>query len=134
MAFPPDTTVISETREPSPPRQVVRQAATISRVDPWTVLKLSLIFYFCFLLVVMLGLTIFWAVLMRLGVIEGLTSFLDKLQLTLVINGGNIARAIFLLGVLNVILWSGVNVFLSFLYNLVADVLGGLRIELDAEE
>ena len=93
-----------------------------------------MIFYFCFLLVVMLGLTVFWAVLTRLGVIEGLTTFLGKLQLTLEVNGGNIARAIFLLGVLNVILWSGVNVFLSFLYNLVADVLGGLRLELDAEE
>jgi hypothetical protein len=134
MAGPPDTTVISETREPSPPGHVVRQAATISRVDPWTVLKLSLIFYFCFLLVVMLGLTVFWAVLTRLGVIEGLTSFLNQLELTLVINGGNVARAIFLVGVLNVILWSGINVFLAFLYNLVADVLGGLRIEIDAEE
>lgn len=126
--------VISGDREPSTDQRVIRQAATISRVDPWTVLKLSLIFYFCFLLVVMVGLTVFWLVLSRLGVIEGLAAFLDQLQLTLVINGGNIARALFLFGVLNVILWSGINVFLAFLYNLVADVVGGLRVEFDAEE
>lgn len=133
-ALGPDTTVVSDTREGFSPRRIVRQAATISRVDPWSVLKLSLIFYFCFLLVVMLGLTVFWVVLISLGVIEGLTNFLDKLQLSLVINGGNIARAVFLLGILNVVLWTGINVFLAFLYNLVADVLGGLRVELDAEE
>ncbi|MGH8897535.1 MAG: DUF3566 domain-containing protein [Egibacteraceae bacterium] len=133
-ALGPDITVVSDTRDVVPPRRIVRQAATISRVDPWTVLKLSLIFYFCFLLVAMLGLTVFWAVLSSVGVIEGLTSFLNKLQLTVVINGGNIARAVFLLGILNVVLWTGINVFLVFLYNLVADVIGGLRIELDAEE
>lgn len=133
-AFGPDTTVVSDTRDVLPPRRIVRQAATISRVDPWAVLKLSLIFYFCFLLVAMLGLTVFWAVLSSVGVIEGLTSFLNKLQLTVVINGGNIARAVFLLGILNVVLWTGINVFLAFLYNLVADVIGGLRVELDAEE
>jgi len=133
-ALDPDTTVVSSAEEGFTPRRIVRQAATISRVDPWSVLKLSLIFYSCFLLVVMMGLMVFWAILGALGVIEGLTSFLDKLQLTLVINGGNIARAVFLLGILNVVFWTGINVFLAFLYNLVADILGGLRVELDAEE
>jgi hypothetical protein len=133
-AFGPDATVVNDTRDVLPPRRIVRQAVTVSRVDPWTVLKLSLIFYFCFLIIVMLGLTVFWAVLSSLGVIEGLTSFLDKLQLTVVINGGNLARAVFLLGILNVVFWTGINVFLAFGYNLLADVIGGLRVELDAEE
>jgi hypothetical protein len=45
-----------------------------------------------------------------------------------------IARAVFLIGLLNVILWSGINVFLAFLYNLIADLVGGLRVTVVDEE
>ncbi|MGH3665107.1 MAG: DUF3566 domain-containing protein, partial [Egibacteraceae bacterium] len=70
--------------------------ATIRRVDPWSVCKLSLIFYFCVLLIVMLGLTIFWAVVIRLGLIVALRDLLTKVGLELVqVNGSNIARVVF---------------------------------------
>lgn len=115
-------------------RRVVRRQVTVRRVDPWTVLKLSLIFYLCVLLVVMLGLVVFWSVVNRLGVIEQGLGFLAELNLEVTINAGNIARALFLVGLLNVVLWSGINVFLAFLYNLVADLLGGLRVTLAEEE
>ena len=104
------------------------------RVDPWSVLKLSLIFYFCLLLVVMVALFVFWGIIQRLGVIQQGLDFLAELNLEVTINEGNIARAIFLVGLLNVVLWSGINVFLAFLYNLVADLLGGLRMTLAEEE
>lgn len=107
---------------------------TVRKVDPWSVLKLSLIFYFCVLLVVMLGLTVFWAAINRLGVIERLLEFMADLQLTVTVDGGMIGRAFFLLGLLNVILWSGINVFLAFLYNLIADLVGGLRVTVTDED
>lgn len=115
-------------------RRIVRRHATLRRVEPWSVLKLSLIFYFCVLLVVMLGLVVFWSVVNRLGIIEQGLGFLAELNLEVTINAGNIARAVFLVGLLNVVLWSGINVFLAFLYNLVADLLGGLRVTLAEEE
>jgi hypothetical protein len=115
-------------------RRIVRRRATVRRVDPWSVLKLSLIFYFCVLLVAMLGLAVFWSVVNRLGIIETMLAFLADLDLEVTINGANIARALFLLGLLNVVLWSGINVFLAFLYNLVADLIGGLRVTLAEEE
>lgn len=104
------------------------------KVDPWSVLKLSLLFYFCALLVVMLALTVFWAVVNQLGLVDHLLDFLAELQLVIEIRGGMIARAVFLIGLLNVVLWSGINVFLAFLYNLIADLVGGLRLTLVEEE
>jgi hypothetical protein len=115
-------------------RQIVRRKVMVRHVDPWSVLKLSLIFYFCVLLVVMLGLAVFWSVVNRLGVIDQALGFLLELNLEVTINAGNIGRAIFLIGLLNVALFSGINVFLAFLYNLVSDLLGGLRLTLAEED
>ncbi len=113
----------------------MRRRATVRKVDPWSVLKLSLIFYFCLLLVVMLGLTVVWAVVIRLGLIEALQELLGKVGLELVrINGANIARIVFLIGLLNVVLWSGINVFMTFLYNLIADLVGGLKVTLAEDD
>lgn len=106
----------------------VRRTRVLRKIDPWSVLKLSLVFYFCALLVAMLALAVFWAIVNRIGVVDQLLDFLADLQLLVTIDGGMIARALFLIGLLNVILWSGVNVFLAFLYNLIADLVGGLRV------
>jgi hypothetical protein len=126
----------SAARQPAPSsrRRVVRRQAVVRRIDPWSVLKLSLIFYFFLLLVGMLGLVVLWGLVVRLGVIEQALAFLETLNFEVELNIGNIARAVFLLGVLQVILLSGVNVFLAFLYNLVADLLGGLKVTLAEEE
>lgn len=97
-------------------------------------LKLSLIFYVCALLIVMLGLAVFWAVVNRLGVITTVEDLAASLNLVVQFNGSNIARAMFLIGLLNVVLWTGINVFLAFLYNLVADLIGGLEVILTEDE
>jgi hypothetical protein len=119
---------------PRPRPGLARRKVMVRHVDPWSVLKLSLIFYFCVLLVVMLGLAVFWSVLNRLGVVEDALGFLLELNLEVTINAGNIGRAIFLVGLLNVVLFSAINVFLAFLYNLVSDLLGGLRMTLAEED
>jgi hypothetical protein len=115
-------------------RRPPRRHTVVRKVDPWSVLKLSLIFYFCVLLVVMLAMTVFWGVVNRIGIVDRILDFLADLQLIVTIDGGMIARAVFLIGLLNVILWSGINVFLAFLYNLIADLVGGLRVTVIDEE
>lgn len=134
--FPPVSGGVPRTsRIPLPgPRRIVKRSVMVRRVDPWSVLKLSLVFYFCVLLIGMVTLTLFWSMLNRLGVVESLLKFLADLRLQVTINADDIARVAFLLGLLNVILWTGLNVFLAFLYNLVADLIGGLRVTLAEEE
>ena len=116
-------------------RPARRRRCTLRKVDPWSVLKLSVIFYLCVLLVVMLALTVFWAVINRLGVLEALyTIAADTANVQLSFDGGNIARALFLIGLLNIVLMSALNVFLAFLYNLIADLVGGLRVTLELQD
>ena len=53
-------------RSPVPPPQISRRRVTVERLHPWSVLKISLIFYFCVLLVAMVGLALFWSVIIQL--------------------------------------------------------------------
>jgi hypothetical protein len=119
---------------PRPRHRLVRRDLMVRRVDPWTVLKISLVFYSCMLIVVMLANAILWAFIARLGLIQQVTEIAGALNIELTINTGNILQATFLVGVLGVIFWSSVNVFLAFLYNLVADLIGGIRIDLAEDE
>ena len=121
-------------RKPAAASRPPRRRVTIQRVHPWSVLKLSLIFYFCMLLVVMVALTLFWSVIINLGVLEAVQSGLSNFGATVRINGGNLARMVFLIGLINVVLWSAINVFMAFLYNLIADLVGGFRVTLSDDD
>jgi site-specific recombinase len=117
-----------------PTHRLIRRDLMVRRVDPWTVLKLSLVFYSSMLIIGMLANAIVWAFIARLGLIEQATEIAGALNIALTINTGNILQATFLVGVLGVIFMSSVNVFLAFLYNLVADLIGGVRIDLAEDE
>lgn len=121
-------------RKPLPAPRAPRRRVTIQRIHPWSVLKLSLIFYFCMLLVVMVALTFFWSVVIRLGIVEAIQQGADTFGATIRINGGNLARVTFLIGLINVVLWSAINVFMAFLYNLIADLVGGFRVTLSDDD
>jgi transmembrane protein DUF3566 len=133
-----ETRLARATRPPPEPRTVLRGSVklgqrqlTLRRLDPWTILKLSVVFYTVVLLLVMLLLTLFWAFLNATGAVETVVGFANEAQLNVTYNAAQIARAIFLLGLLGVVALSGINVFFCFLYNLVADLTGGLRLTLD---
>ena len=121
---------VRKTSRPKSVRRTIRRPVMIRRVDPFSILKISLIFYFCMLLVAMLGVSLFWSVVESLGVIDQVLALLSEMAFEVEINFANIGRALFLFGLLNVVLFSAINVFLAFLYNLVSDLLGGLKLTL----
>ncbi|WP_336249147.1 DUF3566 domain-containing protein [Stomatohabitans albus] len=114
-------------------RSSARQYATIHRVDPWSVLKYSLVLHFALVIVLMVALTLLWAVVQRLGLMDLLTQGLAKVDLVFELRPANIARSVFLIGTLNTIVASAVNLFIAFLYNLISDLMGGIRLELAAD-
>ena len=123
-------------RTPAPTETIARvqRKTTIRRIEPWSVLKLSLIFNSVALAVFMLLLVTGWTLLEQLGVVDSVLGFAADMQFRVVIEEGNIARAVFLVGLLMVIFGSLVNLFLCFLYNLVGDLLGGLRVTLESQD
>ncbi len=92
-------------------------------------LKFSLLFYFCLLLIMLLGSAIIFAILRAFGVIANFERLIQELlDAAFTVSGGAIFRWLFLLGLLGSVVASAVTVLLAFLYNLIADVVGGIEV------
>ena len=105
----------------------------LRRIGPWSVLRFSLIFYFCLMLVVLLGLGILYAMLGSLGILESVSDFLSTIgfgEPEFRFNGTAIFRTLFFIGLVSVVVWSVLTVFLVFLYNLISDLVGGVEVTL----
>ena len=116
-----------------------RTRVVVRKVGPLSVLKFSLIFYFCVMLIVYLALLIIYIVLSAAGAIDSLAKILGYVfgsgestsgPTPVVINGQEVFTWLFIVGVLFTIVWSLVNVFVAFLYNLISDIIGGIEVTL----
>jgi hypothetical protein len=100
-------------------------------VDPVSILKLSLFFYACFLVLWLIFVAIVFSVLNSMGLFESLEDILgpngfvvaEDFKITLMA----VEKWAFLIGLTMVVLGSIVNVILSFLYNVAADTIGGVE-------
>ncbi|MBI3647154.1 MAG: DUF3566 domain-containing protein [Actinobacteria bacterium] len=114
--------------------QVRRTRVTVRRVGPISVLKLSLIFYFCLWLSVFLGLVLAFGFASGLGVVDKAAQFWGKLfsdaGASFQINGRWIFSRLFVIGSVMVVVASVFTVVVAFLYNLICDMVGGLEITL----
>ncbi len=106
---------------------MARRRLTLKRIDPWSVLKFGFVANLAFLAISLLGLAIVWFFVQRLGLIDKVCTMAQDLAFeNCGVDGGNLFRATFLLGLLGTVVQTGVWVFLAFLYNLIADLVGGL--------
>jgi hypothetical protein len=112
-----------------------RARLVLRKIDPWSVLKFSLLFYFCLLLIMLLGSAIMFAILKSFGVIANIEKLVrDLSDAAFSISGGSIFRWLFLFGLLGSIVASALTVFFAFLYNLIADVVGGIEVSVVERE
>lgn len=116
-----------------PPVSPRRTRVVVRKVGPWSILKFSLIFYFCVMLVILFALYILYSILNALGTLDSLVKLLVDFSLVnkdFTFNTGFIFTRLFVFGVVLVILWSIINVFATFLYNLISDLVGGIEVTL----
>jgi Transmembrane domain of unknown function (DUF3566) len=112
-----------------------RVRVEIRKVSPWSVLKFSLLFYFCLMLVILVGVGILYAVLSAAGILDSLADLLTGVGFgdaegNFEFDAGYIFRTLFLVGVISTVLWAAFTVFVAFLYNLLADLVGGIEVTL----
>jgi hypothetical protein len=111
-----------------------RARLILRRLDPWSVLKFSVVFYFCLMLISLLIFAAIWFVLVNMGVFEEVTSFAGKVDMNLTFSAGTVFRWYVIAGLLGVVVWSVVTVLLTLLFNLVNDVTGGIEVVLAERE
>jgi hypothetical protein len=143
----PSTIVRAPAQTRLPKRGVRRTRVEIRRLGPVSVLKFSLIFYFCVFLVVYLALAIIWAILSASGVIGSLEQLLGTIFPSgrgisptgevstggappIQIDTGKVFTWLFLAGCVGVAVWSFINVFVAVMYNLISDIVGGVEVTL----
>jgi hypothetical protein len=123
----------------SPRRAARRTRVVVRKVGPLSVLKFSLIFYFCVMLIIYLALLIIWVVLSAAGGIDALARLLGQVfppnattgeAPPLQIDGQQVFTWLFVMGVAFALIWSVINVFVAFLYNLISDLVGGVEVTL----
>lgn len=106
---------------------MARRRMTVKRIDPWSVLKFAVIVNLALLAVGLLVAAIVWMIVDRLQLVDQVCSILLDVGFTACgVNAGNLFRALILLGLLGVVVQTAVMVFFAFLYNLIADLTGGL--------
>src|ERR671936_585691 len=112
-------------------RKARRRSArvVVRKVGPWSIFKLSLFFYFCIMLVVLGAFTILYLVLGAIGALDSVTRLIRDLfaDQSFRIHGAWLLARAFVVGLAMVVLWSLINVFVTFLYNLISDVVGGVE-------
>lgn len=115
------------------PRKRARQTRVVLRkVGPWSVFKFSLLFYLCVMTVILLALAMLYGILGAVGALEHVTEFARNLfaDKSFSIHGSWIFARLTVLGLAMVVIWSLINLFIAFLYNLISDVIGGIEVTL----
>lgn len=106
------------------------------RLDPWSVLKLSFIFYLCVYVVGMVAGVLLWNLASGAGVVENVEGFIEEIgafetfrfEPDLLLQGTAIGGAIL------VVLATGLTALGSVLFNLISDLVGGIRVTMLDED
>jgi hypothetical protein len=117
-----------------------RTRVVVRKVGPLSVLKFSLLFYLCVMLIVLFAMVIVYGVLSAAGAIDSLEKVLGYVfgegttstggAEPIEIDGGTVFMWGLFGGIVFVVVWSAITVFVSMLYNLISDIIGGVEVTL----
>ena len=130
---------VAEERSPREPRRgyrVRRVRRLIRHIEPWSVLKIGLVFYLCVWGMAVIASQALWRTAETAGVIEKVERFIQELFAleSFGFDTDKIFRLYMLAGLVLVIGGTALTVVLVVLFNLISDLMGGIRFTMIEEE
>ncbi|WP_156822663.1 DUF3566 domain-containing protein [Demetria terragena] len=124
-----------------PPRATPRRVRlTLSRVDPWSVMKIAFLLSVAAAIAGIVMVAMMWLVLSGMGVFSSLQEMLTTLEaetstfdLMDYIGFGRVVSLSVVIGVIDVVLVTAVATLGAFLYNVCASLVGGVQLTLSDE-
>ena len=125
---------------PSGGRRTRKARLRVSRIDPWSVMKTSFLFSIAFGIMFWVAIYVVWSVIGASGLFEAINSVIVDLlsspndttpwRIEDYVNTNKVLGISALIAVINVVLMTALGTLTAFLYNLSANILGGLELTL----
>ena len=115
--------------------RVRRVSRVIRDIDPWSVFKVGLAFHLVCYFVTLISLVLLWNVAQSTGTLDNVENFMESFGWeTFRFDGSELLSNLWVLGLLGVILGTGLWVLLATIFNLITDLVGGVRVTVLEEE
>ena len=121
-------------------RRTRKARLRLSRVDPWSVMKTSFLFSIAFGIMFWIATSVLWYVITTSGLFDAINLEIVKIisnpgnteafRIEDYVNGNKVLGIAALLAVINVVISTALGTLAAFLYNLSANILGGLELTL----
>ena len=104
-------------------------------IDAWTVFKVSVLFYLVLYAILLVAGVLLWNLAYTTGTIDNLERFFETFGWeTFEFHGGEIFHSAWIAGLFLVAGGTGLNVVLATVFNLIADLVGGVGVTVLEEE
>ena len=125
--------------KPAQKAKARRARLLVSKVDPWSVLKMAFLLSVALGIVTVVAAIVLWSVLDTIGLFDKVNSFINDIQgkeggtpfdLLSIASLGQVASFSTIVAVVNVVLLTTLSVLSAWLYNISATLVGGIGVTL----
>lgn len=113
----------------TPTVETSRTTTILRHVDPWSVFRVSLIFHFVLYLTLLLTGVLLWNVANATGTVDNVERFMESFGWeSFEFKGGELFHQAWIIGLFAVIGLTGLAVLVATVFNLITDLVGGVRV------
>jgi hypothetical protein len=111
-----------------------RAKLTITRVDPWSMLKFSFVYSLAGLVVLLVAVVVLYGIVDAMGVIDSIRSFVNDIKsnnssdILVWFTFSRVLLVTLLVGIVNVVLFTAFATLTAFIYNVCTDIVGGVEV------